>query len=120
MAFLCKIVRNLSLKRCTYNSAEKRKSNYGICIDELNECLPSSDTVESQFDSNELSKTLDRFIETLEQTNRLLFIRRYWFMDSYESLSKMTGMKEQAIRTRLSRIRTGLKKFLAEQEALLS
>ncbi len=115
-AFLCKIVRNLSLKRCTYNTAEKRKGNYGVCIEELDECLAASDTVESSFDSEELSKLLDRFIESLDKTNRFLFVKRYWFADSYEALSRSTGMKEQAIRTRLSRIRAGLKKFLAEQE----
>lgn len=115
MAFLCKIVRNLSLKRCAYNSAEKRKSNYGVCIDELNECVPSLHTVESQFDSGELSQTIDRFIASLDKTNQFLFVRRYWFTDSYESLSKVTGLKEQAIRTRLSRIRTNLQKFLAEE-----
>lgn len=114
-AFLCRIVRNLSLKRCSHNSAEKRKSNYGVCIDELDECLPSENTVESELELNELSGTLDNFISQLDKTNRFLFVRRYWFMDSYESLSKATGIKEQAIRTRLSRIRSNLKKFLAEQ-----
>ncbi len=117
-AFLCKIVRNLSLKRCSRNSAEKRKSNYGVCIDELDECLLSANTVESELEFGELSGTLDKFIAQLDKTNQFLFVRRYWFMDSYESLSKSTGIKEQAIRTRLSRIRSNLKKFLAEQEVI--
>ena len=117
-AFLCKIVRNLSLKRCSRNSAEKRKSNYGVCIDELDECLSSANTVESELEFGELSGTLDKFIAQLDKTNQCLFVRRYWFMDSYESLSKSTGIKEQAIRTRLSRIRSNLKKFLAEQEVI--
>ena len=47
-AFVCKIARNLSLKKNTYNSAEKRQSNYGVCIDELSECIPSNHTVESE------------------------------------------------------------------------
>lgn len=115
MAFLCKIVRNLSLKRCTYNSAEKRKSNYGTCIDELDECVPSRHTVESEFDSDELSKQIDRFIASLDKTNQFLFVRRYWFTDSYESLSRVTGLREQAIRTRLSRIRANLQKFLDKE-----
>ena len=88
------------------------------CIDELDECLLSANTVESELEFGELSGTLDKFIAQLDKTNQFLFVRRYWFMDSYESLSKSTGIKEQAIRTRLSRIRSNLKKFLAEQEVI--
>ena len=117
-AFICKIARNLSLKKSAYNSAEKRQGNYGICIDELNECIPAQHTVESETEFAELSDTVNKFISSLDKTNQFLFVRRYFFSDSYESLSKHTGLKEQAIRTRLSRIRSNLKKFLAEQEVL--
>ena len=117
-AFICKITRNLSLKRNTYNSAEKRQGNYGVCIDELSECIPSVNTVESEIESAELSAVIDKFISSLDKTNQFLFVRRYFFSDTYESLAKHTGIKEQAIRTRLSRIRSELKKFLAEKEVL--
>ena len=117
-AFICKITRNLSLKKNTYNSAEKRQGNYGVCIDELSECIPSVNTVESEIESAELSAVIDKFISSLDKTNQFLFVRRYFFSDTYESLAKHTGIKEQAIRTRLSRIRSELKKFLAEKEVL--
>ena len=116
-AFVCRIARNLSLKKNAYNSAEKRQSNYGVCIDELSECIPSHNTVESEAEFSELSETVNKFISSLDKTNQFLFVRRYFFSDSYESLANHTGMKEQAVRTRLSRIRSNLKKFLTEQEA---
>ena len=118
-AFVCKIARNLSLKKNTYNSAEKRQSNYGVCIDELSECIPSNHTVESETEFSELSDTVNQFIASLDKTNQFLFVRRYFFSDSYESLSQHTGLKEQAIRTRLSRLRSNLKKFLAQQGEFL-
>lgn len=115
IAFLCRIVKNLSIKRYVHNSADKRKSNYGTCIEELSECIPSLETVDSEFDMSELSKTIDLFLDTLNKQNRLLFVRRYWFSDSCEDLARITGMKEQAVRTRLSRIRSKLKDFLYEK-----
>ena len=115
-AFVCRIARNLSLKKHAYNSAEKRQGNYGVCIDELAECIPSHHTVESEIEFSQLSETVNKFISSLDKTNQFLFVRRYFFSDSYESLANHTGLKEQAIRTRLSRIRSNLKKFLAQQE----
>ena len=75
-AFICKITRNLSLKKNTYNSAEKRQGNYGVCIDELSECIPSVNTVESEIESAELSAAIDKFISSLDKTNQFLFVRR--------------------------------------------
>ena len=48
----------------------------------------------------------------MNYTNRLLFVRRYWYLDSFAELSRYTGLGEGAVRTRLSRIRKELKKYL--------
>lgn len=112
LAFLLKIVRNISINRCTYNSRQKRNNQYYECIDELDYCIASNETVESQLEAVELTKCIEEFLDTLSKTNRLIFIRRYWYVDSYETIAKLTGLKENAIRTRLSRIRSELRKHL--------
>lgn len=115
LAFLLKIVRNISINRCTYNSRQKRNSQYYECIDELDYCLASTENVEAELEAAELTKSIEDFLDTLNKMNRLIFIRRYWYVDSYASIAKLTGMRENAIRTRLSRIRSELKKFLRER-----
>lgn len=115
LAFLLKIVRNISINRCSYNTRQKRNNQYYECIYELDYCLASNETVESELEAAELTKNIEAFLDTLNKTNRLIFIRRYWYVDSYESISRMTGLKENAIRTRLSRIRSELKKHLKER-----
>lgn len=65
--------------------------------------------------ASELSSMIDMFLDSLSETNRMIFVRRYWFMDSYSNLSLITGMNEGTIRTRLSRLRTQLKIFLEER-----
>lgn len=119
LAFLLRIVRNISINRCTYNSRQKRKNQYYECIDELDYCIASNETVESQLEATELTKNIEEFLDTLNKTNRLIFIRRYWYVDSYESISKLTGMRENSIRTRLSRIRKELKKYLQERGVIV-
>ena len=46
LAFLCKIVRNLSLMRYHTNKAIKRGGSYTVALEELEDCLASPNTVE--------------------------------------------------------------------------
>ncbi|MCD7788643.1 MAG: sigma-70 family RNA polymerase sigma factor [Firmicutes bacterium] len=116
--YLYGIVRNISVNRVRYNTAEKR-GEYTLCLDELEEAVPSPDGTESEFESGELSHAIDAFIDTLGKTDRMIFVRRYWYLDSISDLSKAAGLREGAVRTRLSRIRSRLKKFLERKgEAL--
>ena len=39
LAFVCKIVRNVSLKRYERNTAAKRNSRYDVSIEELGDCF---------------------------------------------------------------------------------
>lgn len=108
LTFVLKIVRNLSLKRCRYNSAKKRAEVYSACFDELDDLISSRYLVEEEYDAKQLRKYINEFLKGLSKENRMLFVRRYWFMDSYETLAGITGLSEEAIRKRLSRLRKDL------------
>ena len=54
---------------------------------------------------------------TLE--NRVIFIRRYWFSDSYKDIAGVTGLSEKNISVRLARIRKKLKQYLSEREVFI-
>lgn len=112
IAFVCRIVRNISIDKYKRNSTQKRNNTYDICLDELQECISSNKTVEAEFDASELSKTIDEFIDNLNSTNRMLFVRRYWYMDSGHDLSIISGLSDASVRVRLLRIRRELKKFI--------
>ena len=111
-AYVFRIVRNLSINRLERNTAKKRAGGVYLCLDELKDCVPSLHSVEDTVFAKELSVYIDSFIDTLNYTNRLLFVRRYWYLDSFAELSRYSGLGEGAIRTRLSRIRNDLKKYL--------
>lgn len=118
LAFSVKIIRNISINKFKYNKSHKRNNLYAECLEELDFSLSNIDT-ESEFDERETSRCIDDFIKTLDYTSRLIFVRRYWYIDSYEDLSKITGLREGAIRTKLSRIRKKLKIYFAEKGVLL-
>lgn len=114
MAFVCRIARNISLDRFRYNSSQKRGA-YTVCLDELAECVSSKETVESQFAADELKRLVEEYLDTLDKTNRLIFVRRYWYIDSTKDIAEAAGLNEGAVRTRLARLRVKLKEFLEER-----
>ena len=67
-AYLCRIVRNLSIKKYRVNTAEKRNSFYDRSLEELAECIPARETVENQWDAKELGKQLDTTATLTEVT----------------------------------------------------
>lgn len=111
-AYVCRIVRNLSIKKYHSNSALKRNSNYDIAFEEIEDCMPSLNNVDNEYDSKELAKIIDDFLDTLSKDNRVMFVRRYWFSDSLAEIAKMFEITEHNAAVRLSRTRNHLKKYL--------
>ena len=114
-AYICKIVRNLSLKRLAREHAAKRNSQYTVSMDELEECLPATGTIEEEIESKALANMIEDFLETLTEENRVIFLRRYWFSDTYESIARQTGLSVKNVSDRLVRLRKALKQFLAKE-----
>ena len=119
LTYLCRIVRNLALKRYHSNTALKRNSRYDVSLDELLELIPSVETAEAACMAKELSAALDRFLSELDGQSRVLFVRRYWFADSISDIAELLHMKRGQVSVRLSRTRKKLKEYL-EKEGLWS
>lgn len=116
--YLCRIVRNLALKICSRQSARKRGGNYQLALSEIAADLPASDNVESELAATELARELENFLTTLSRENRVIFLRRYWFGDSYQYIADTVGLSEKNISVRLTRIRRRLQQYLRQKEVL--
>jgi len=115
-AYVCKIARNLSLKRYSYNTASKRNSNYEVALDELEDCIASLKTVEDEVAEHTLTKDIEQFLDTLNETDRVIFMRRYYFSDSYADIAKQTGLTEKNVSVRLTRLRSKMRDYLTERD----
>lgn len=89
LSYVCRIVQNLAIKKYHTNTAAKRNSIYDVALDELENCFPSSASVEDEFNAIETARIIDKFLETLDQENRIMFVRRYWHSDSINDLAKL-------------------------------
>jgi len=110
-AYLLRIVRNLAYKRIRHSTAGKRTA-VTLPLDELCEVLAFD---ENEADSHELSQTIDAFLFSLAERDRLLFVRRYWFNESVRGLADGFGMSESAVKVRLMRLREKMRKYLEKE-----
>ena len=115
LAYVCRIVRNLSIKKYRSNTAQKRNSIYDVAISELEGCLATTKTVEEEVDARELKELLYAFLDSMSKENCVIFVRRYWFTDSYEQIATRVGMSEKNVSVRLVRIRKQLREYLEER-----
>jgi len=119
LTFVCKIVRNLSLKRYHAKTAMKRNSIYDVAISEVANYIISPDSVEEEVDAKELARIIESFLDTLTKENRVIFMRRYWFSDSYEEIADRVGISEKNVSVRLTRIRKQMREYLLSKEVMV-
>ncbi len=115
LTYLCRIVRNISLKMYHRKEAAKRSSTYTIAMEEIEACIAAPNMVETEFEARELARIIESFLDTLTAENRVIFMRRYWFSDSCKDIAEFVGLSEKNITVRLTRIRKKMKKYLIEK-----
>ncbi len=114
MAFICKITRNLSLKRLDYNMAHKRTPELIASFDEL-EWVLSDNQIEDKVCDEDIGAAISKFLKTELAENRNIFIRKYWFCDSIKTISEEYGFSEEKVKSMLYRTRNRLKDYLVKE-----
>ena len=114
-AYLGRIVRNLALNRYEREHAGKRSAALTELFDEWEDCLSASSDVEKEIDAKELTRLLDRWLETLSAEDRRIFVRRYWYGDSVKELARRSGIRAGAMTQRLYRLRLDLRALLTKE-----
>ena len=117
--FLGKITRNLSIDRWRTRSAYKRGGGQMVlALEELEECVASSENVEQTYAKKELLAAYQRFIEKLPVTERRVFLLRYWYLDSIGDIAQKYGFSESKVKSMLHRTRQKLHRCLVEEGLL--
>lgn len=109
-AFLCKIVRRLSINRLRDNRRLRRNRELDIALHELEDCIPVPEE-----SSQELSWLLKEFLKRQEPLDCQLFMGRYWHAYPVSEMAKAYGLSAGAVSARLHRTREKLKQFLYER-----
>lgn len=116
-AYLAKITRNLSLNR--YRSACRKireADRVAISIEELQECIPAGQTPEQAMEQSFLGELISDFLRGLQKEERVMFVRRYFYMDSVAEVADYLGCSESKVKTTMFRCRKKLQELLVREE----
>ena len=108
-AFLGKITRRSALKKLRSMSAEKRGSGETeLALSELGDCIPSGQSIDEGLEAKELAKLINSFLDALPVDERRVFICRYWYLDSVDSIASRFGFGRSKVKMMLKRTRDKL------------
>lgn len=113
-SFLCKIVRNLSLKKLDYNYATKRNRNMTTSFLELENVLQNC-IIDDKLEYEELGKIISDFLWQEKEASRNVFIRKYYFFDSVSDIARRYSFTESKVKSMLYHSRNRLKEYLRKE-----
>lgn len=112
--YLAKICRFCSMDKLDWNRAAKRCARVVSLTQEMEACIPDMRR-NREMEARELGAILTRFLETLPEESRILFLRRYWYADSIADIANRFGIGESKVKTSLHRTRNKLRVYLAQE-----
>ena len=113
--FLSRIARNISINRCIERNRLKRSAFIVEFTTEMEQCIPSPDEADRRIESEEIGRIISAFLRELPKEKRLLFMQRYFFLDSISSIAKRFGYSESKVKTTLFRVRNDLRQYLIKE-----
>ena len=116
--YLIKTVRNISLNAYHQRRAAKRDSILTGALEEIEGCLADPGRVEDTLEAGELARTIEAFLDTLTAKERVIFMRRYAYLEPYAHIARRVGISEKNVSARLAQIRRKLRVYLQEKEVI--
>lgn len=114
MAFVCKIVRNLSLKRLEFVKREKRSADVLMSLEEFETILPDERYAPDVSDE-EVGKLISQFLRSQKKDVRNVFVRKYYFFDSVEEIAKRYSFTKSKVKNMLFHTRNKLRDYLIKE-----
>ncbi len=110
-AFISRITRNLALDRYRTKRRQKRDGEFTVMLSELGDCIPAPE----ETDATELLNHIKAFLAGLEDTDRKLFVGRYFHAYEVQRMAEGYGLTPNAASLRLYKTREKLRAYLQER-----
>ena len=113
-AFIASICRHLSFHKVGWKQAAKRNAEVVTLTEEMELCIPDTSR-DREMEAKEIGKVLNAFLESLPKETRLIFLRRYWHVDTIAEIAARYGITESKVKMQLSRTRAKLCTYLEKE-----
>ena len=112
--FLGRITRNLSIDRYRMKHAARRRSNMETVDLELAD-LEGRYHLDAQIEDRVIARAISDFLRQTDTFSRILFVRRYWYLESIHDLAERYNVSESKVKSNLFRTRKALRQHLLEE-----
>ena len=113
--YLGKLIREIAVNRWKKNRRQKRiPSEIVQSLDDIAEMVSDGD-FDAELEQAELSRAISRFLYSVDETKRNVFIRRYWHYDTIDSICKRYGFGKSKVLMMLKRTRDDLARYLKKE-----
>lgn len=86
-----------------------------LALKELDECIPSGDSPEQTIERRRLLHNINAFGGSLSETERKVFLCRYWYLDSSQEITEQFGFSQSKVISMLHRTRGELNQHLKKK-----
>lgn len=115
-AYLGTIARRQALKRWRDSRAEKRGGGQtALALEELAECVGTEGDGVRALEQKELAALIDAFLDGLPETERQVFVCRYWYLDPVADIAGRFGFSRSKVKSMLYRTRGKLRERLQKE-----
>lgn len=116
LPYLGRICRNHALDILKGRTRIKRGGGeIDSVFDELEECISSKFSAEQAFEQRELSRSLNKFLSSLKESEWKVFMSRYWYGATISEIALKYGFTESKTSNMLLRTRRKLRAFLEKE-----
>lgn len=115
-AFLVTISRRIAIKR--YHKLQQKgavPSEMTVALAEVEDFIAENSSAEEAFDAKQLGQIISRFVRSLPQRQRYIFISRYYAAEPIDTIAKELALSRSMIHKELAAIRTALKETLESE-----
>lgn len=114
-AFLAQITRHLSLDVYKAKNRQKRKADLSEFTKEMEECIPDPNDTAGKVEAMLLGEIISRFLRSIPEERRHIFLRRYFYMDSVQEICSRFSVSESKVKSALFRTRNELQRYLQKE-----
>lgn len=117
LAYLGRITRNHAINMVRNQNRQKRAGNkYTVALDELGAAAAAADDNRELegIGTSKLAEIINEFLEQLPKEKRIIFVRRYFYMDAVADIAASNGLTESSVKVSLMRMRRQLGRKLKE------
>ena len=118
-AFVLTLTRRAALDLAdTLNRKKRRGDRYAAALSELEAVVAAPDDVQHQTEQHAVSEAIGRFLDDLPEQQRMMMLKRYWYLMTAREIAKEMQVPETRVRVTLMRLRNRLREYLEKEELL--